>query len=387
MTTILYLHEHGEISGGETSLLLLWQHLDRGSFRPVLLGPESGPFIERARGLGVESRAASFLRFRDLAGRGGWRALGRLVGAARELDPAILHGNTPHTNLAAAWIGRRLGRPCVWHERTLPHAREWDADRWLRALPDRIICNSAAVAERFGPPGPRIAVIRNGVPLDRFRPGCGGEPVRRAWSLAPYQVAAGIVGNFTPWKEHELLLEALALLRPDPARFRLLIVGGEVFPANQGREAALRAQVGRLGLEDLVFFAGTRADMPAVMDALDILVSPAEIEACSRAVLEAMATGIPVVGASAGGTPELVLDGETGLLFPPGDVHGLAGALQRLVEDAPLRRSLGNAARRRAEACFSIQRQARETEAIYRELLEDGAGPRPRGEGEDAAGR
>jgi glycosyltransferase involved in cell wall biosynthesis len=368
---VLYLHEHAEISGGETSLLVLWEHLDRRRYRPALLGPAEGPLVERARRLDVPAYSAEFPRFRGALTPRGWRCLAAVVRRVHDLAPAILHGNTPHTNFAAAWAGRRLGRRVVWHERTLLEPGEWDVDRWLRRLPNRIVCNSAAVARRFGGPGRRVVVVLNGVPLQRFAPDAGGAALRRALGIGPEEVALGIVGNFSPWKNHELFLRAAALLADGTPRARFLIVGGEVFPENRGREAALRDGAARLNLAGRVGFLGVREDMPAVMDALDVLVSAAEVEACSRAILEAMACGTPVVAADAGGNPELVAPGETGLLFPHGDAHALAAALRTLTEDDTLRKTMGAAARARAEAQFGIERQVREIEAVYDTLMEE----------------
>jgi glycosyltransferase involved in cell wall biosynthesis len=150
---------------------------------------------------------------------------------------------------------------------------------------------------------------------------------------------------------------------------RFWIVGAEIFPENQGRQALLRVAAARLGLEDRARFLGQRNDMPAIMDALDLLVAAAEAEACSRAVLEAMAAGTPVVAADAGGNPELVVHGETGLLFAPRDAQALAAALRILIRDAEARRRLGRAARARVEEQFSIQRQVREIEAVYEAVL------------------
>jgi glycosyltransferase involved in cell wall biosynthesis len=371
VTRVLYLHEHAELSGGERSLLALWERLDRRRIRPVLLGPEAGPLIDRARVLGVETAAAEFPRFRALLTPRGLAAVRRLVGTARALGPDVLHGNTPHTNLAALVAGRRLRRPVVWHERTLPWGPDWDIERALRALPDRILCNSHAVARRFGGEGGRVAVIHNGVDLVRFAPGAGGARLRERWGLGTADVAVGIVGNFTPWKRHEVFLGAVA--RVDPAvRLRAFVVGGEVFAENRGREEALRREGARLGIAARVTFAGVVDDMPAVMDALDVVVSAAEAEACSRAILEALAAGTPVVAAAAGGNPELVADGETGLLFAAGDVDALARALTRLAGDGGLRRKLGDGGRARAERLFSIERYVERVSAVY-----DALGPRP----------
>jgi glycosyltransferase involved in cell wall biosynthesis len=366
---VLYLHDHTEISGGETSLLLLWQHLDRRSFEPVLLAPAAGPLVDRARGLGIATYGVEFPRFRDVVTARWWTCVATVRRYARQLGAGILHGNAPATNLAAALAGRRANCRVVWHQRTLPLDGEWDVEPLIRWLPDRIICNSSAVARRFGGPVARVVVVYNGVPLERFFPGCGGARVRQELRLAPEEVAIGIVGNFSPVKRHDVFLRAAAIVGPRRAAARFFVVGGEVFEANRGRDAALRAEARRLGVEGRVAFLGRREDVPAVMDALDILVSTADPEACSRAILEAMASGTPVIGAAAGGTPELIVPEETGLLFRPGDADALAAALLRVIDDTRLRRAMGQAGRARAEAKFSVERQVRETEAVYASIL------------------
>jgi glycosyltransferase involved in cell wall biosynthesis len=182
-------------------------------------------------------------------------------------------------------------------------------------------------------------------------------------------VAIGIVGNFTPWKRHELFLEAAARVLTRHPQARFLIVGDEVFPENRGRRALLQEQARGLGLDRSAIFLGQRSDMEKIMQALDVLASAAEAEACSRAMLEAMASGVPVVAADAGGNPELVLPEDTGLLFPPGDVAAFAAAMGRLCEDRQARAAMGRNARRRAEREFAIERQVGEIQAIYDDLL------------------
>jgi len=366
---VLFLHAQGEISGGEISLLILWEGLDRQRFRPCLAGPDATPLAAAARRLDVAVLPAEFPPLRNILSCRGWSHLRNLERQSRLLEPRILHGNTPRTNLAAAWLGWRLSRPVVWHERTLAMPEEWDVDRLLKRVPDRILCNSHAVARRFGGPDDRVRIIYNGVPLDRFAPGNGGETVRRSLGLSPTCVTVGIVGNFSRVKRHELFLQAASRLSAELPSLRFLVVGGELFPENRGREAALRAEADRLGVAERVLFLGVRPDMPALFDALDIVVSPCEAEACSRAILEAMASGTPVVTVAAGGSPELVIPGETGILCPPGDPAALAEAIGTLARDSDLRAAMGYAARRLAERRFSVDRQVRETEEVYRSLL------------------
>lgn len=364
---ILYLHEHGEISGGENSLLILWERLDRSRFQPILAAPCPSPFADRARSLGVDVRAMSFPRLRGMMGLAGTNIILGIRRLVRDEKVRIIHGNTPRTNLLGSLAVLGTGCRVVWHERTLPEA-EWDVDRWLRFLPDRIICNSAAVEERFRGEG-KAVVILNGVPLDRFRPREGSAVLRGALGIGTSDVLVGIVGNFTPVKGHDIFIHAASCLATRGRTIRFWIVGGETFAGNQGRGATLRALVNDLGLEKCVQFLDHRDDMSAVMDALDILAVPSYMEACSRAILEAMAAGKPVVATNVGGNPELVKDSETGVLVAPRDADALAEAIMRLAEDPHLRRRMGAAARTRAESDFSAVRQVGQTQALYEDVL------------------
>ena len=363
-----YLHHRREISGGEHSLLMLWQHLDRSRFQPVLLGPADGEFASAAAELDVDCIDAGFPRFLDYVGAG-WAQIDAIRAAAAEADLRILHGNTPHTNIAATLAGRRSGRRVIWHQRTLPRPRELDLEPGISWLADRIICNSGAVARRFGEANDRVDVIHNGVALDRFAPGRGGVELRGELGLEPDQIAIGIVGNFSPVKCHALFFEAAARVARQSRETVFLVVGGEVFPENRGREQKLRTLVENTGLFDRVRFTGVRRDMPEVMDALDVLVAAAEAEACSRAVVEAMAAGTPVVAAAAGGNPELVAAGETGLLFKANSAPALAEALSLLVDDDERRQAMAGAARQRAVQHFGIERQVEAIEAVYDRVL------------------
>ena len=363
-----YLHHRRQISGGEHSLLMLWQHLNRACYRPVLLGPSDGEFAAAAAELDVDCIGLAFPRFGDYLGSG-WAQIDAIRDAAASADLRILHGNTPHTNVAAALAGRRSRHRVIWHQRTLPRKRELDVEPLLGWLADRIICNSAAVARRFGSTNERIEVIHNGVALDRFAPDQGGTELRGELGLDPDHVVVGIVGNFSPVKRHELFIDAARLLARHAKRARFLIVGGEIFPENRGRENALRRLVEEAGLSNQVHFIGVRQDMPAVMDALDVFVATAEAEACSRAAVEAMAAGTPVVAAASGGNPELVAAGETGLLFAPDSGGALVEALELLVSDAERRRTMGRAARQRATEHFGIERQVSAIEGVYAKVL------------------
>jgi glycosyltransferase involved in cell wall biosynthesis len=132
---------------------------------------------------------------------------------------------------------------------------------------------------------------------------------------------------------------------------------------------ALEAQALRLGLGAQVHFTGWRDDVPALVALGDLFVLPSLNEPFGRVLIEAMATGKAVVATAAGGVPEIVVHGETGLLVPPGDPGALAAAVRELLDDAPRGARLGAAGRRRAETVFSLAGHVAAVERVYGEVL------------------
>jgi len=149
--------------------------------------------------------------------------------------------------------------------------------------------------------------------------------------------------------------------------------GADFVLAGEGPErAGLEALATELGIAERVHFLGYRDDIPQLLAACDVFALPSLYEGSSLAVLEAMAAGRPVVSSAIGGTDELIDDGVDGLLVAPGDTAGLAGALRRLLDDAELRKSFAERARRRVERDFTPTAMTQRVEAIYGELLAGG---------------
>jgi sugar transferase (PEP-CTERM/EpsH1 system associated) len=201
----------------------------------------------------------------------------------------------------------------------------------------------------------KIAHICNGVDVERFQPrrsrgaGAGLLP---SDVFAEGTVVIGSVTRFSAIKDPLNLVEAFIVLRSTgddgmlPARL-LMIGDGEL------RERAL-ARLEQAGAAALAWLPGSRDDIPELMRAMDLFVLGSLREGISNTILEAMASGLPLVATSTGGNPELVVPNETGLLVPPGDSNALAGAIAQYVRDADLRRRHGRHARERAVAHYSI---------------------------------
>ncbi len=186
--------------------------------------------------------------------------------------------------------------------------------------------------------------------------------MRKSLGLAPGDVAIAVVGRLTARKGHRFVLEALAQLGDDGRNrnWKLLVVG-------EGEEGeALKVKATDLGLETRVGFLGQRGDARRIIHACDLLVLASLLETQPLVITEAMASGLPVVVSEIYGIPEIVAEGETGYLVPPGDVRELAKALRKLIDDSALRERMGKAARQRYEKSFTLARMASSTYGVLK---------------------
>ena len=208
----------------------------------------------------------------------------------------------------------------------------------------------------------KIRVVPNGVDvaaIDAARP---GPEVRRELGLPEQVPVIGLVGRLDHWgKGHKELFTAMAQIRARHPVHALIVGGGR-------RIDEVKALAASLGLGVEVHFLGSRQDVPDLLNAMDIFVLPSYSEGVSLALLEAMAAGLPVIATAVGGLPEVVADGQTGILIPPRDAAALAGALARLLADPAGAKNLGDRARQHVRAHFSLDRLGREINEIYEQL-------------------
>jgi glycosyltransferase involved in cell wall biosynthesis len=366
--TVILVHATDIMAGGERSLLNLLRHLDRSKFRARVVCDATDDFVKAVQETGAPVTRVRFPGLR-LPGVAAWRAVRGLLATCRSSGAALFHANTPRTNLYTAVAGRLAGIPVVWHCRNLLETGMWDTDRMFAWLPDRIICNSAAIAARFAGSRwqHRVRTILNGVDLAEFHPDISGATVRDelGWVRNPIIAATS---RLDPEKGHETLLEAMCIVAQQIHEGRLFIAG--IASVNQAaRHAGLQRRISELKLDGRVRLLGFRYDIPQLLAAADICVLPADAEACGRVLFEAMAMAKPLVATASGGTPEIVMDGVTGILVPPRNPRALAETLLALLKDPTRRRALGSAGRERVVKQFSIQAYIRQTVAVYAEVL------------------
>jgi glycosyltransferase involved in cell wall biosynthesis len=350
---------------GVSRLFSWWFPRYSPRFAPSLVGlkrPEPATEWLGERGIPVQS-----------LGRGKFdpRLLGDLVRVGRERRARILHVH----GYAAADFGRlaarRLGAALVLHEHfadpRMP-AYQGLADRALSSLTDRAIAVSASTRDflvrQRHVPAERVRLIWNGAPLDEFAPVAPeiAREARRSLGVPEEARVVGTIGRLNEQKGHRYLLEAAPGLLAGRPRVHLMLVG------DGDQMEPLRAQAAALGLASRVTFAGHRADVPALLGALDVFCISSTYEGTPLALFEAMAAGKAVVSTAVDGCREVLEDGRTGLLVPPRDPAALAAALGRVLDDDTLRRSLGENARA-ASTRYDIRACVAAMEALYDEVL------------------
>ena len=365
MHKILYVDSSaGIFGGGQVSLLELLRNLDKSRFCPRVALPERKRLAEEVARLGIEYHLMELPTLKTLNIIRPVKSLARLVRFLKGGEIELIHTNTPRAAIYGGIAGRLVGIPMVLHAR-IPLAGGI-LDRFLASLATKVIVVSQAVAQRYKwLPPKKTALIYNGVDLARFRPGPREEGIRDRYGITGEEVAIGMVGRFSPEKGHTVLVSALASVIPADQKVKVLLVGNK----DNVWAQELEEEIEKKGLGAHFVFTGFAEDIPGLMRALDIFCLPSLSEGFSRALLEAMACGLPAIATEVGGNAEIVQDGKNGILVPCQDSGALAQAIVQLLRDPELRATLGRAAHQTVEKGFSSTVNARRTEAVYEEIL------------------
>jgi glycosyltransferase involved in cell wall biosynthesis len=357
-----------DIWGSERSVLNAAPELHRLGIDLTIAAPD-GDFAAAAADLGLVHRRLV------LPGRGGERtaplhdlardALGVPAGIARIARATsgadVVHSNNLLVHPDTALAGRLTRRPTVLelHDIVAPGVPAL-LQSAAAALSSAVVSISRATSAPVRGPGRhRLHLVPQAIDVDRFGPGPGDPALRRTVGDPPLVV--GIVGRVDPSKGVDVAIEAVAAAGAD---LGLLVVGAPGWDAGDHLVDVLALGQARLG--DRFHHAGLVSDVPTVLRSVDILVNASDAEPFGLSVLEAQAVGVPVVGTAAGGIPDFVEDGVTGLLVPPRDPAALARALRRLADDPALRARLASAAAVEVRARHGITARARTLADLYR---------------------
>lgn len=383
---ILYL-DHGAklIGGGQVNTLSLIKELDRNIFIPMVVSSKENVFTEEARNYGV---AVDILSFSD--------SITTLYRSSIKYDPIslirygqafvlviwhvyryikdhkvdIVHPCDNISRIAGGVAARMCGVPAVCHitddfENTITNRILKNVILWAMSY---ILPVSDKVGQFFSVQEvipAKVVTVYTGIDIDLLESSVSRMDVRSEFGIKENELIFGIIGLLIPIKGHRELFNALALLKEETAiPFRCIAIG-------DGPELeSLQRLTENLSIGENVIFAGYRNEINKIIRGIDILVAPSHSEASSRVILEAGAVGIPAVGTRTGGIPEMIEENRTGLLVPVGDVIALKNAMKTML-DVDIRKTMGDAAKKRIRKLFCNKLITRKVENIYLRALSE----------------
>jgi glycosyltransferase involved in cell wall biosynthesis len=360
----------GTYGGGERLAYQLTTHLDRSRF-------EATYCVSRWQPMPEHEAVLKQLRDNDIAfiglERGSplqlkpWR---RLTAYMREWGADVLHSHKFGSNVWGALLAPRAGAPVfVAHEHTWSYQgrpqRRWLDRHLIARRADAFVAVSQEDRRRMIEvehiPEARTRFIPNGIPAP---PSPNPDhDVRAELGIGTDQPVVGVVATLRPQKALDVLLRAASRLREEFPQLRVLIAGG-----GEQEEARLKGIAAELGLRETVSFLGERTDIPDLLGTFDVAALSSDFEGSPLSVMEYMEAAKPVVATRVGGVPDIVVDGETGLLVEPQDPGALAAATAELLRDPERAARMGEAGRERRRREFSIEATTRRVEALYEEL-------------------
>ncbi len=361
---ILFLSSFGSLRwGGQKSLFQLATGLHKDKYRPSVLLPTDEDFAASLREHDVDVIIHSlppvtwFNSYRCLS------SVGYLLKFIEDHHISLIHTDGPRNTFYAGVAALFKRRPVVYHIRD--SARD-PYDRILYRLSTRLLLVAQSLRSRFDwvVQDDKFVTIHNGVDLRIMNPPPSSLTKREPMPVErPLKIVS--TGRIEPAKGQIVLIEACVRLK-EAINFHL-VLAGEIIDRAYAKACEDAAR--ESGIQEHLTFAGYREDIGSILQDADIFVLPSLGEAFSRAVIEAMAMGKPVVATDVGGTKEAVQDGVTGFIVPPREPMAMAEKIFALATDESLRLTFGREARKRVEEFFTIEKNVEKTESLYAELL------------------
>jgi len=351
---VLHMRPQLEIGGVSTHMALLSEGLVQRGHQPAV-ATAGGEALAPFNALGLTINICSSLYPSSMFNLLLSVLRINLLAQAGRFD--IMHSHHRFTTTVGYLVSQITGIPLIAtvHEFKLNHrglSQFWTGQITIvpsHALREHLITH-------YHLPPQRVHVIHNAIKF---------PPVDKPTLRQDGPLRIGYIGRLSPEKGPRYFLESVPLIRQIVPEARFLVIG------SGPDEQALRSQAALVGLEPDQVFLGHRTDVPAQLCTLDIVVIPSLAESFSLVALEAMHQGCAVVASNVGGISEVVQDGETGILVPPGDVPALARAVCRLAADPVLRQSMGERAVVVAREMFSVDRMVEQTIAVYKQVMPD----------------
>lgn len=412
MHNILYIENAIGPGGASISLSYLLSYLDRSKYQPfVVLSHKDNFLISRnpdihtiyisagiSKSSKLSDRISKFLQL--ILGGKGKKLSKKLISLMNyssvplflvKVYPfscsrhiSLIHLNNSITcNLNGILLAKLLRVPCICHQRGFEYLSK--STRIISKLVDHYIAVSEAVKQNLlelKVPSNKISVVYEGVDLEEYDP--RKPPLKSLlveFNLDPSQPRIGMISFLVKWKGHEIFLRAFAKVVNKFPNCKALIVGDipADLPVFQQYKRKLIDLSRELGIEDNVIFAGHREDIPEIIRIMDIIVHASILpEPFGRVIIEAMAMEKPVIATNIGGPKEIIKNEENGILVNPCDPEEMAAAILKLLQNKKLAEKLGRAGRETVERFFSIETHVSKIEEVYRMVLREYQGRRPK---------
>lgn len=371
MLRVLHIITRLELGGAQRNTLFTVANLDRSSFSVGLAwGPGDELDSEARRIVDLERHEITTLT-RPIAPLTDLRALKELRGVIRSFRPTIVHTHSSKAGILGRTVAHLERVPVVIHsihgwgitplQSPVKRRLFLAAERRVAPWTDHFIGVSQANIDQgrtLGLLGDDVSLIRSGIDLAQFENPPDPQPVRRQLGIPDDVPVVTQVGNLKPQKAPLDFVRMAAIVAAFDPKVHFVIAG----------DGPLRQQVETLGCElgiaDRLHLPGWWHDVPGLLSATDVAVLTSRHEGLPRAVVEALAAGVPVVATAVDGTPEVVRDGVNGFLAPPGDIESLASGVRSLLEDEECRRLMGGVAANGLET-FDINLMVRQQEELY----------------------
>lgn len=357
---MVHIETGRHLYGGAQQVLYLLKGLRGGLFENHLVCPRASEIARPGR------RLADCCHTPPMRGELDFLFGLRLLRLFAAIRPHIVH---VHSRRGADLWGGPAGK--IAGAKTVVTRRVDNPERPLGAcakyrMYDRVVAISrevSAVLERAGVPRGKVACIPSAVDADQFRPNGDNAWFRQEFGITPDQQTVGMIAQFIERKGHMEALQAFAALRRKCPETRLVFFGRGPLMGRIQEAAA------RMGLVEACIFAGFRNDLERILPCLDVVFHPARMEGLGVSLLQASASGVPVVAAPVGGIPEIVSHGKTGLLVPAEESPAMAEAVAGLLRERQWAHRLGRNGREKVCREFSIDAMVSGNQAVYRRLL------------------
>lgn len=377
-----------DVYGNTRYLLSLFRYYNRERFQLLLVSPYEHPFLDMIRALKGEvivvrppeklTRYGGQITDDNIIGKG--RTLLSLIRFGRVLKKLvrdhsidIVQCHSVRSLMMIGWVSRLLHRPVIWYIKG--DLANGLLDRLGFLIATRIFFQSPLTRDRRYPWlrrffSKKIGIIPNGIDLSELAQ-IGEEArsaVRRELNIQSDRVNIICLGQISPLKGSDIMIEALARLKQSQRTFHCYFVGDPVLEKYKSFYRVLLDRVRELGLQNDVTFTGWRRDATVILSQMDLLVHPSLTEGVPKAVMEAMALGVPVIASNVGGTAELVISGRTGTLIPSNSQKALEEALIQTIDSATLRATMADSASKLIHEHYSVTNNVNCLEYIYQEL-------------------